>query len=264
MQYVLSPGTFAFLSDGSLAVSDWEAYTIWEFDDSLSFKGNMGQFFPGSPSGIEPGVNGSIIGVGLVLEASDSGIEGESFVARWSNSTEEDVRYLSRPILVVQDGDMIHIQYAELAYAVDPAGNIYIAESSDSTYCIWAYRSDGEQYLTIEESWTRIPRTESEIACQREYLEQKGIDAEPGLYRSSIAELLTDNDGNLWVRLGSELHPSFIVYTSEGDTLFTADSPALPDTLFNLRFAKGINGLLAWDTDPLDYPKVIMLEVMQE
>ena len=260
----LSPESFSFLSDGRLTVSDWEAFTVWEFDDALDFIGDMGQFFPGSPSGIEPGANGSFIGVGIEMVSSENGIEGESYLGLWSDSTEENVRYYSSPIQVVQDGDRIHIQFSDFAFAVDRAGNVFVSESSDSVYCIMGYRPDGEQFLSIEEPWTMIPTTEMERTLEEEYLELREIRSEPNDFRLSVAELLTDTDGNLWVRLGSELHPKFIVYSSEGDTLFIADCPALPDTSLNLQFAIGESGILTWDSDPLDFPKVIILELQNQ
>ncbi len=259
----LSPESFSFLSDGRLIVSDWEAFTVWEFDDALNYEGDYGQFFPGSPSGIEPGSNGSFIGVCLELESSDNGIEGESYLGLWSDSAEEKVRYYSNQIQVVQDGDRLHIQFNEFAYTVDTAGNVFVSESSDSVYSIMGYRPDGEQFLSIEEPWTMIPTTEMEKILEVENHDHREISTEPNDFRISVAELLTDPDGNLWVRLGSELHPKFIVYSPEGDTLFIADCPALPDTMLNLQFAIGESGILTWDSDPLDYPKVIMLELQE-
>ena len=258
----LSPESFAFLSDGRLVVSDWEAFTLWLFDESLSFAGDMGLFFPGTPSGIEPGIDGSFIGTGVWIETSESGIVGESFLGCWNDSTDEEVRYFSSPIQIVQDGERIHMEFNDFAYAIDGAGNVFVAESSDSVYCITGFRADGEQFLVIEEPWIRIPRSEKEMAYEEKYLGQE-IPNEPSRFRLSIAELQTDGKDNIWVRLGSVLHPMFVVYSQEGDTLFFAECPALQDTMFNLQFSIGESAILAWDSNPLDYPKVIMLEVME-
>lgn len=258
----ISPTDHAFLTDGVLAVADWGARTIWLFDDSLRFQGSVGVLFPGSPAGIEPGAGGSIVGLGLRIETQASGTGGESFVGCWSRSGDVTARFGSTPIRILQDGeDRIRIEYEPLLYAVDPDGRVYVGEASDSLYRILGYGSDGELLLEITEPRTRMRRTDEEIAAEARLLEARGSEDEPTGYRLAVAGLLTDGDGNLWVRLGTVLHPAFIVYSPEGDTLFYAECPSLPDTLFQLCFAAGNDGLLAWDVDPPDYPKVIRLEL---
>jgi hypothetical protein len=257
----LSPTDFAFLTDSVLAVADWGARTVWLFDDSLEFRGSLGVLNPGSPAGIEPGADGSIVGVGIGMEAASSGTNGESFVGCWTRAGEETVRFASTPIRVFQESeDRIRIEYNELFHAVDRDGRVYVSEASDSLYLILGYGSDGEPVLEIAEPWNRMRRTDAEISTETRLLENQGMENEPSRYRQAVAGLLSDFEGNLWVRLGSVLHPAFLVYSPEGETLFFAECPSLPDTLFDLSFSAGRDGLLAWDADPPDYPKVIRLE----
>ncbi len=255
----LSPTDFAFLSDGKLAVADWGARTVWLFDDSLRFAGSMGVFYPGSPSGIEPGRDGSIIGVGIRMEASEQRVSGESFLGRWNRTGEETVSYLATPIRVVPENeDQIRIEYNELLFAVGSDGDVFAAEASDSIYRITGFTEGGESFLEISEPWERVARTDAELSDDS--LASHGGVASPELFRQAVAGLAADENGQLWVRLGSVPHPMFIVYSREGDTLFFAECASLPDTMFTLGFSCSAGGLLAWDTDPLDYPKIIRLE----
>jgi hypothetical protein len=195
------------------------------------------------------------------IETGDTGLHGSAFLACWNPDVRETARYTSTPLSIFQHDDQLTIEWNEFAYAVSEDGKVYTAEMSDSVYCIRGFMPLGECFIEIGEDWISQRRTDRELAAELHLLEAREIKGQPGLYRNAVAGLFVDGTGRIWVRQGSDLHPCFRVYSPTGDELFTAECPALPDTCFDLKFAWAEDRLIAWNTDPVDYPKVIILEV---
>ncbi len=255
----LFPTSFAFLRGGGLAVSDWTARTVWVFDDSLNIQGNMGQFDPGPPSIIEPAGEGCFIGEGMHMESGGNGLEGESFLGLWSDSSAPDVIYHSSPLTISLIGeDQLEIGYQRVVFDSDSAGNVYLAQVSDSSYSIRGFRGTGEPFLQIDVPWERIPRSGAELALEESLSEGDSGHREISPFRNAIEGLFVSGSHEIWVREGSSLHPVFTVYSSSGEPLYRAEVPSVNDSLFSLQFSSNGSMLMAWDRDPLDYPKVIL------
>jgi hypothetical protein len=257
----LMPTSFTFLDGGGLAVSDWSARTVWIFDDSLEFRGDLGQFDPGAPSVIESAGGDRFAGQGMIMEMGEDGLEGESILGLWDGSPEPVAVFHASPLIITASGeDRIDIGYQRLVFDADEHGNVYMAPVSDSTFSVRGFRSTGEPFLEIDCPWERIARTDAEISLERSLAGPYDDDPEIPEYRNAIEGLFVSGSGDIWVRMGSSLYPEFRVYSVDGELLHTAEIPSLKDTLFSLQFAAAGPLLAAWDSDPPDYPKVILLE----
>ena len=257
----LYPTSFTFLEGGGLAVSDWSARTIWMFDDSMNFRGDLGHFDPGAPSPIESAGDGYILGQSMSMQSGESGLTGESYLGLWRESPDPEVIFHSSPLEISMSGeDRIEIGYQRLLFDSDSVGNVYMAQVSDSSYSLTAFRRTGELLFEVDAPWERIPRTDAEMALERDLQYQEAETGDIPAYRNAIEGLFVSGKGEIWVRRGSSLHPAFDVYSSSGDLLYMADIPCLEDTLFRMQFASAGSLLVAWDIDPVDYPKVIFFQ----
>lgn len=68
-----------------------------------------------------------------------------------------------------------------------------------------------------------------------------------------------DCNGDIWVGQGYTSIPTFEVYSPDGELLYVAVIPE-PDGAEGVEYCFR-NGYLAYDRQPVDYPKVYMLEV---
>lgn len=256
----LYPTSFSFLEGGGLAVSDWSARTIWMFDDSMNFQGDLGHFDPGAPSPIQSAGDGYILGQSMSMQSGESGLTGESYLGLWTGSPDPEVVFHSSPLEISMSGeDRIEIGYQRLLFDSDSMGTVYMAQVSDSAYSVKAFRRTGELLFEIVSPWERVRRSEAEIALERSLRDEEADAGTIPVYRNAIEGLFVSDKGELWVRHGSALHPAFHVFSSAGELLYTAEIPGMEDSLFSMRFASAGSMLVAWDTDPVDFPRVVFL-----
>ncbi len=121
--------------------------------------------------------------------------------------------------------------------------------------------------------WTRVEKTEEEL---EEGLVHESLSTSTGsgssvnrdrryegigLYREAISDLEVDGQGRIWVAQGWTEVPTFEVYDGDGSLLFVATISALENEQ-GLAYCFD-HGMLGFDTQPDDYPKVYMMEVSQ-
>lgn len=258
----LEPLAFTILTTGEIAVVDWDSWSIWLFTDSNEYAGRLGPFPDGPPLSIRPGVNGRITGLGLSFGYAAEDLAGEYFIASWSDSVIPVQKYLSGDIRVtaLESGE-ITIDYPGVCFDTDPGGNLYYALSTDSTWRVECYSASGSPGLILEQEYSRRELTSAALA------EAMQIDAETGTepeneeirYSQAIAGIYCDGTERIWIRSGGSDHPYFDIYSSTGEYLQSASCPGLFDPLNEMEFLITEFMIIAWDTNPVDYPKVYLL-----
>lgn len=269
------PRFMTVLADGSIAVSDWGVNTLVVLNPDFSYRETIEGFYPVAPGFLCAAADSGYVAGAMRLQPSDSeaGYEGCTFLGWWNESNEPSFEYLEYPldISVESDGEntSVNVQNVDAVFDTDPAGNVYVAIRSDSTYRIDRYTRNGVLDLTITQDWQRIAKTEEEL--QREIIVESHsrsgdgstssrMRSEEDVYpwHNAISVIKTDDQGNLWVGQGYTSMPVFHVYDSSGKLTMVVSIPELEGvTGLDYSFR---NGLLAYDYAPEEYPKVYLLE----
>lgn len=268
------PTNFALMSDGGYAVADAIGRNISFFDPDGNFTGMMQGFFPTPPMNIEGGPDGSFIGESMAMIMTDQSMEASLEVSRWSDSTEADMTYYSRPmdLNLGGGGGQATVQRGpEIDFAVGPDGSVFIAEISDTLFSVKGFGADGQEFLSMVEPVERTPLTQEELDAGSLSLSiqivdgeaTSSVDRDPDVYpyRNVISSIGVDSENRLWVEMGNGEAPLFRVYDYDGNLLFLAvtDVPFTPVTRPDFMIDAG--GFLACDRDPLDYPKIFTFEL---
>ena len=204
-------------------------------------------------------------------------IEGETTyfglrLGSWSNSTEPDLIYASA--YTVPENGRIELYFIE--FCTDSRGRIYTAPTSFDEYSITCYNPEGDTLFYLTEPYTRTEKTSEEI--ESEYLpygyDMPGLDAddrraitsgwEPYPYRQAVKNIYADGVNRIWVMSGRREDPSplFEVYDSLGTHICTVQTDLGPEAN-NWQFVFSDSSALAFDTNPDDYSKVIILNIVE-
>ncbi len=268
------PTGFVFLRGGGLLVSDFGGNALVFFDTTCAFDHQIPGFFPVAP--VEPvtGPGNTFIAGSMDFQQYEDGYSGTSFLGRYTGEDmDPELIYRSYPLsitLSVTNGEQnVNVDNVDCVWESDLNGAVYFAVRSDSTYCVERFDPDANPSIIVEREWERIPKTEEELAegvlneglsrhddgsttVRRE--EAEDLD----LYHLAIETLSTDQEGNVWVGQGYTSIPTFEVYNEAGVLLRVVTIPEL-EGIRGLRFCF-LNGMLAYDYAPVDYPKIYLLD----
>ncbi len=257
----LEPLAFTILSTGEIAVVDWDSWCIWLFTESNEYSGRLGPFPDGPPLSIRPGANGRIAGLGLSFGYSAEDLAGEYFIAAWSDSVIPVQKYLSGDISIsaLESGE-ITIDYPAVCFDTDPLGNLYYALSTDSTWRVEYFSATGVPGLVLEQEYSRRELSSAALVEVMQMDAETGAESENETrFSLAITGVYCDGTDRVWVRSGGSDHPYFDVYSSEGEHLESVSCPGLCDPLSEIEFLITEFMIIAWDTNPVDYPKVYLL-----
>ena len=275
------PLAMTLLGNGKLAVSDPMSGMISLFDSSYAFESEISGFFPVPPLAIN-GADGEAI-IGLMRTADiANGMVGYS-LARLDGTAEPTHIYADD--MVEFEPSMIGPGYTEttIAFTSDHTGRVFTSVMSTDSYRVECFHPDGERFLLIERPFEKVLKTPSEIEEEIEdfnaFLDRRAagggsgrmqsmgisissedIDYEPNPYHYSISDLMVDGQERLWVRRGTEPLPHFDVYDLDGELLFTASVEASDPDSRDWTIVIGNDRMLAFSTDPIGYPKIVILE----
>jgi hypothetical protein len=268
------PTSFAVFPDGGVAVTDIVGRDVSFFDPSRSYTGTLSGFQWGPPMSIAGAPDGSLIGQGITMTFTDEGVEGSQDLARWGDLADPEPTevYLSIPMEMNLTGD----QGAEartgptIDFAVGTDGNIAVVEVSDTLFGLALLSPDGTELMSIEEERDRVPLTQEELDAGALGLSLTITDGTASAstsriedvypYRNVIQSVGIDSENRIWVELGCGEAPFFEVYDCDGNLLFDAVVDAGFDNIDRPSFSITPYGMLAFDRDPLDYPKIYLLE----
>lgn len=214
------------------------------------------------------------IGNNYLAQHLNFNLEGENgpevsmdFVAFGYSSKPETV-FLCYPINSSGGGEVSAAQLECIGGINEEA---ILVEQSDSLFSLISFSKTGEEIFRITEEWDRIPLTEEELAEDELTMsimisdEGSAVDRErqprTDEYRTIIDGVGADSQGRIWVQMGDKSTPYFRIYSETGQLL----SIAIPDESIDSDATYSISpfGILAYDTDPEDWPKIYLLEVTE-
>lgn len=267
-----SPYSIAPLSGGGFAVADVQLCKVVFFDSSLAFSRELGGFTPAGPLRIQGGPDGSIIGsrMNYYFDEEEGTIYSGSEYGRWRDSIEPDQVYLESYALNTSDD---HVFYT---FASSSDGGFFCAPVSETEYVITGFDPMGDTLFTTELPWSLTPKTQQELEVARPGMVIPGPGSEsttselsanwkPDSLRNAARVLGVDSLGRLWVDSGRGTGPApcFDLFDCGDGSLLLSVETSLPVTASVWAFRVTESGILGWDHNPSDYPRVYMLELAE-
>ncbi len=261
------PMAMAVLPDG-YAVSDLMGGKIVFFDGNGGFQRELTGFFPTPPLSIVASTPGGMAGVSMRVEAGDDGLPSASMIlASWRDSSEPSIVFHSIPVHM--EGGRV-MSRPEFEIAPGPGGSVYFAEESDSLLLVLGFSSVGESIFSVSEPFERTPKSEEELAEESLSISLRITDGESTLdrmrvrdehpYRTVVNGIGVDSLGRVWLEMGNTGQPFFRVYSPDGGS-FTTVVPENPEGLSRADYSITPYGAAACEPDPLDWPKVYLLQL---
>jgi hypothetical protein len=265
----LMPSWLSLTPSGGFVVSDAAARRLFFFDSRGAYTGEMGNFFPGPPLKAVFLSDSVFIGQMTAYETAGGEMLAGFQVARWTvEDFDEEVVYF----LDLKPFNLMNIGGSDAGLPVFTAsqdGTVYTSTLSTEEFVIRFQNPDGTEMLTIEEPFTRVPKTPEEIENEREYIhgllrrggapEEMIEGIQPEEYRYALTTLFIGPEGDLWAGTGVYEHALFRVYCPlTGEFLYTA---AMENSAGGGRMAvqAGPWGFTAIEEMPADWPRVWMV-----
>ena len=270
----LMPAGISFTRDSGLIVCDAMGQKLVFFNPDFSFSHEISGFFPAPPTGIQAVDSAGVIGKLLVYEQNEDGIIAGFMLARWDTTNVPTMEYYRK----LRPFDLSNLSESaeglEFSFDASSDGCVFRAPQDFETYLIEGYKADGEQFLTIEQDYKPVPKTQEEIEEEKAFIENRmrsfglpsgmGIIPEPDPDRLAIDNIFFDGEDRLWVRRGWD--PGYIcdVYDLTGQRLFCVSIDGPP--VENLRYWQltvSNFGIIAFDVNPMDYAKLYILDFVE-
>lgn len=266
----LRSGFASAMPSGGLAVTDNMQRRILFYNEFHEYVGCTDAFSPAAPSSNVFLNDSTFLGVLVFVEMNAEDRMTGWQVSRFTTASTEPEMCFFRNTIPFDPSNVSERQSIKPMLAVVPEEIVFISVKSQEQFLICAYSLLGDSLFSIEEPFSRIAKTETEIEEEtqkrRDYLRFVGapeylvqsITAEP--FSNAINSINIGPDNNLWVTLGYYDYPVFRVYdSSDGNYLYTA---ALEDkerfgntTVFVNRW-----GLTAIDVFSELWPRIYLLE----
>lgn len=246
--------------EGFIVVRDAVKHGYLVFDAEYSLLSEVSHWPTGSPTDMSYCGDSSFAGLTTSLERSDAGmiLQRQISLYRLGEAEPTAICWTSRDPLDPSDpSDFLRMTTESVVFAADGSGRTFIAEVSGEEYEISVHGPDGAIIGTISMEVQPVPKTDSELARERVFMESEmeimgveGIDEwRPEPFRPVIRGLGVDSLGRLWVHRGTEEVPVFDIF--EGDSYQRLETPVvLPDSGYSWTFRMSPRGMVAWETDP--------------
>jgi len=267
----ISPFSLTALSNGGFAVSDVQQGKVVFFNSGLELEKEITGFSPMAPDIIRTGQGESGVGGRMswyLDEDSDELYSGAEYCL-WSDSITPD-RVYQEAFFPHCSSDHV---YCGMASADD--GRLFTMPSSKTEYKIIGYSLSGDISFQVELPWETIFLTEDELLAARPHLIIPGPGSEstsaelsadwsPDSIRNSGYPIGIDDSNRLWVKSGrgETASPVFDLFNSEDGSYLGAIETSLPAIarFWNYRVCE--QGILCWDHNPQDYPRVYILNLI--
>jgi hypothetical protein len=154
-------------------------------------------------------------------------------------------------------------------------GSVFCSRSSADEFVITGFNPDGSRFFHVtDDGYRRVRKPDEELRAEVEFYNGyfgralgRPVDREirPDPLRTAIERMFVDGEDRLWVQLGYLPGIVFRVYDMDGEVLFHAalDYPGDPYELIGWTVVVDGNGFLAWDSNPEDYSRIYMLELVE-
>lgn len=271
-----NPISFAVLGDGRICVIDPWRGGFLTYNPDHTFEKLAVSYTSNTPA-LCTGLNDSGFVAGQVgWENVNGTITAHVRMLRYDLQPEPSQIYMENEF-VIDFMDLSNTLERTLfwgSFTGDRQGNVYFALMEPDVYEITGIRQDGTVFMTAVHETEQVAKTDQEKADEEAWVLAKlrGWDANWGVedyvpqpYRNQVRQLGVDGQGRLWALRGTREDPTFDVFDSRtGEFLFTA---VLPDVGYRglfLNFTVDEGGILAYSENPSDFPKVYIVELLEE
>ncbi len=269
------PIDFTVFPDGGIAVSDAISRVISYFDADGNYISMMDGFFPTPPMSIEGCPDGGLVGQHMPMVMTGENMEMSLELSKWTDDAEPCLTYLSKPMELEFSGEGQASSQGgpDFDLAVGPDGSVLVTEISDTLFSVTGFSPEGEEFLSILEERDRTPMTQEEIDAGGLGMSIMVMNGEASVdmnrvettypWRNVTGSIGVDSQSRIWVELVCEDLPVFHVFDYSGKLLFVAVTDAEFTPVTRPDFKVNSGGILAYDSDPMDYPKIYMFELVE-
>ena len=267
----LNPQGIACLSDNRIAVTDPFSREIELFGSELEYLETFSDFTGRAP---------------FVISSAGTGFAGEqggfdrgagiitTSVVLWEIGS--DMRVFSEVQDTFTPENMIQRIMMPMAQLTADNANIYYSPPLSEEYVVSVYPIDGSaSYSLTFPDYAMKEKSEEDLELDMEAYEYRmqGMAAsgrgrrlasttyEPPPHYYATAAIGVDEQSNIWVQRGWESNPTFDVYppgaTTPAETIITDPESDLSGYTFIIT----PNGIAAFNPNPDDYPKVLILSL---
>jgi hypothetical protein len=268
---LISPMSLAPLTNGGFAVADVQQGKIVFFDSSLQYVRELSGFQPIVPHMIDVGPGGAVTGQRMSWyfdEDAQEVMSGTEYGC-WSDSVEADLIYLEDYHPHSSDDQIYY------GFCSTPDGRFFCAPYSQTEYEITGYGPAGDTLFDVEIPWTLTRATQEELDVARPSLvipgpgseatsEELSADWVPDSIRNAANIIGFDAGERLWVATGKGTGPArvFDLFSMSNGSLLMSIESTLPAIARYWNFEISGNGMLGWDHNPSDYPRLYILGVV--
>lgn len=268
----LNPRGLACLNDGRIAVTDPFSREVEVFDSDLQHAETVTNFTTRAPFVI------SAAGTGFAGEQGgfnrDAGILTTS-VALWEGNT-DTIHVFFENEDDFSPENMIQRIMMPQAGLVSDRSNLYYSAPVSEEYVVSVYPLDGsEMYNLTFPGYAPVVKSDEDLEedIQAYEYRMQGMAAsgrggrlaattyEPPAYYYATGSMGVDAEGNVWVQRGWESNPTFDLFPSGAtepvETVIVDSALDLSD----YNFVITPNGMAAFNMNPDDYPKVLILSL---
>ncbi|MBN2587526.1 MAG: 6-bladed beta-propeller [Candidatus Fermentibacteraceae bacterium] len=271
-----NPISFALLGDGRICVIDPWRGGFLTYNPDHTFQKLAVSYNSNTPA-LCTGLNDSGFVAGQVGYENENGtVSAHVSMLRYDLQPEPSHVYMENEF-VIDFMDLSATLERTLfwgAFTGDRDGNVYFALMEPDIYEITGIREDGTRFMTATREIEQVAKTEQEKADEEAWVLAKlrGWDANWGVedyvpqpYRNQVRQLGVDGQGRLWALRGTREDPTFDIFDSQtGEFLFTAVLPDIGYQGLFLNFTVDQGGILAYSENPADYPKIYIVELLEQ
>ncbi len=272
------PGEFQMASmldvapDGRIVVCDAMGQKLVYFGPDGEYRDALEGFFPAPPVMIDA-LDSAVVGIQPAFEQTEDGVFSGMALRRWEEGVTPVVTYHQDLKAFDPENMMTDMMEDMMVFEAAPDGRVFRSSIGSARFVLVGYEPDGTEFLRIEEGIEPVAKTEEELAEEIELMRSRfaqggappemieGYQPQPD--RPSVAGLLLDDQGLLWVQLGTTETPTFFVLDQSGQRRLIAGLD-YPGDASNWSFSAMQGGrMLAVDVNAAVYPKVYILEVQE-
>ncbi len=262
------PALFEILGNGTICVKDQPFWYRYDSEGNFISSIHLGGSVPMSM--ISVGTE-NIVGIRSELDFLETGeLHVIKSIALWNGTTPDTIEtvYFQQEYLLNPNDIPNNVMKMDLFSATVAAGEdrVYVAPSPTDMPVIYCYRFDGSIADTLYLPYAEVPKSPQEIEEEKLLVEltySQGTNMtmvwEPLPNRPMIRCMGVDGLNNLWVQRGAELSPTFDIFDTAGNLLYTAGLPDREDA-YNWRFDISPGGIMATPKDPEFYPLLHIID----
>lgn len=267
---LLSSRDMAVLGSGLVAVTDPRAGEFELFNPDTGYVGTVMGFTPRAPFTID--ASGDLVVGHQGLFNREQGTNGEALAGWKTDSPEPAVVFLEEWSRF--DPEQMAARFMDPDPPIEVLDSIvYYSPLASESYEILAFDIGGNSLASLARpDYSPVPKTPEELEVEMELYEQRrqqllgmgrggpamaSENYTPSEFHFAVTSLGVDSEGRLWARRGHGGQPVFDLFdTTTGQWMGTASGPA---NMGSWTFVVTPYGIAAFEEDPLDYPRILLL-----